>query len=259
MRLKLFASVFLIGLITLLLLQAVQPSHAAGIVGTGTPDSCSEAALDAALAGGGAITFNCGQSKVVIEVLKEKVISQPTTIDGLGLVTISGGNATRVFHVNSGVTFEVHKMTIAYGAANDTSDTARDGIGGGIFNDGGQVMLVDALITSGRADHSGGGIYNKAGTVSLVRTTVAGNYVSDIGGGILNEKGAMSIANSTISGNFAGKNGGGIYNFAGTITITNTTLAFNNAGFNGAGILNNEEGTVALKNSIVANIPSGNT
>ena len=88
MRLKLFASVFLIVTITLLLLQAVQPSHAAGIIGTGTPDSCNEGALDAALAGGGAITFNCGQSKVVIEVLKEKVISQPTTIDGLGLVTI---------------------------------------------------------------------------------------------------------------------------------------------------------------------------
>src|SRR5579871_5459458 len=95
MRIKTFAGVFLIVTITLLLLQAVQPSHAAGIVGTGTPDSCNEAALDAALAGGGAITFNCGQSDVVIEILKEKVITQPTTIDGQGLVTISGGNATR--------------------------------------------------------------------------------------------------------------------------------------------------------------------
>ncbi len=252
---------FLVGLALLIgfvIFQVVRPTYAAGTVGTGTPDSCTEAALDAALAGGGAITFNCGKNPVVIALTKEKAISQPTTLDGNGLVTLSGSNVTRVFHVTGPVSLELHKLKIAYGAANDTSDTARDGIGGGILNEGGTVTLVDSMIAAGRADHSGGGIYNQGGTLNLLRSTIAGNYVSDIGGGLLNQNGTVNLANTTLSGNFAGKNGGGLYNFAGSILITNSTIYDNHAGFNGSGILNNQEGKVAIKNSIIANAPASN-
>src|SRR5262245_2757787 len=251
---------FLIGialLIALTLFQVMQPIHAAGTVVTGTPDSCNEAALDAALAGGGAVNFICGAAAVVVELTKEKVIAQATTIDGNGLVTLSGRNITRIFHVNASATLELHKLKLAYGAANDTSETARDGIGGGILNDGGTVTLIDSMISSGRADHSGGAIYNNGGTLTLVRSTISGNYVNDIGGGILNAKGTLNLANSTLSGNFAGKNGGGLFNFAGTVQITNSTIFNNTAGFNGSGILNNQEGKVAIKNSIIANVASG--
>ena len=47
------------------------------------------------------------------------------------------------------------------------------------------------------------------------------------------------------------------FNFAGTVTITHGTLYNNNAGFDGSGILNNQEGTVALKNTIIANNSAG--
>ena len=46
-------------LLVVALLRA-QPVVAAGVVGTGRPGSCTEAALDAALAGGGMVTFDCG-------------------------------------------------------------------------------------------------------------------------------------------------------------------------------------------------------
>ncbi len=259
MRLRHLFLISMTLLIVFTVFEVWQPIRAAGTVGTGTPDSCNEAALDAALSGGGSVTFNCGKSAVVIDVTKEKAISQATSIDGNGLITLSGRNVTRVFHVNANATLELHKLKIAYGAANDTSDTARDGIGGGILNDGGTVTLIDTMISSGRADHSGGAIYNNGGTVSLVRSTLSGNYVNDIGGAILNSKGTLNLANSTLSGNFAGKDGGGLYNFAGTVTITNSTIYNNNSGFNGSGILNNQEGKVAVKNSIIANVASGGT
>src|SRR5258708_29651918 len=134
MRFKILALLTVALSLSLVIFNTLSATYAAGVVGTGTADSCNEGALDAALAGGGAITFNCGASPVVINVLKEKDIAQNTTMDGGGLVTISGRNATRVFKVGTGITLEIHKLNIAYGAANDASDTARDGIGGGSLN-----------------------------------------------------------------------------------------------------------------------------
>jgi hypothetical protein len=58
---------FLLGialLIAFTLFQVMQPIRAAGTVGTGTPDSCNEVALDAALAGGGAGEPLCGKLMV---------------------------------------------------------------------------------------------------------------------------------------------------------------------------------------------------
>ena len=75
---------------------------AAGVVGTGTAASCTDAALDAALAGGGLVTFDCG-GPATIDISTgtgTKTIAADTTIDGGGLITISGGNRVGVFVVN---------------------------------------------------------------------------------------------------------------------------------------------------------------
>src|SRR5437762_13510753 len=44
---------------------AATPSALACVVGTGTSASCTEAALDACLAGGGSVTFNCGGAATI--------------------------------------------------------------------------------------------------------------------------------------------------------------------------------------------------
>ena len=51
----------------------------AGVVGTGTPESCTEAAFDAALAGGGVVSFNCGSGMHTIIKTGEKVIATNTS------------------------------------------------------------------------------------------------------------------------------------------------------------------------------------
>lgn len=59
-----------------------RPSLAGGVVGTGSAVSCTEAALDAALAGGGSVTFNCGPDPATITVTSTKTIYVDTAIDG---------------------------------------------------------------------------------------------------------------------------------------------------------------------------------
>jgi hypothetical protein len=251
----------LLGLLILLSLTFYSafstPTKAAGIVGTGTPESCTEDALKGALASGGDINFFCGQSVTTIVLSDVLRIGQNTTLNGGGLVTISGRNVTRVFQVAKDVTLNLTQIVVAYGAANDPIDgSSRDGSGGGILNEGGTVNLIDSTVYASRADHNGGGIYNRGGTVTLLRSTISGNTVGDNGGGIINEKGTLTITNSTISENFAADNGGAIFNFGGTVTITNGTLANNNAAFNGSGVLNAQEGTVTIRNTIVSNNPA---
>src|SRR5262245_56985675 len=68
-----------------------------GVVGTGTPASCTEAALDAALAGGGKVTFNCGPNPVTITLTSGIVVTASTSVDGGSKITLSGGFKTKVF------------------------------------------------------------------------------------------------------------------------------------------------------------------
>ncbi len=113
-------------LVTILVLLALavpaSPAHAGGIVSV-----CDEAHLLAALAGGGTVTFSCSGT---IILTAEITIAADTTIDGSGqTVTISGNHAVRVFTVNSGVTLNLNKLTVANG-------NAASGDGGGIYNCG---------------------------------------------------------------------------------------------------------------------------
>jgi hypothetical protein len=92
-----------------------RPVRADAVVGTGKGDSCTDAALDAALAGSGKVTFNCGTSPVTITVSSQKTFAVDTSIDGGGLITISGGGVTQLFLVNSGATLTLANLTIGDG------------------------------------------------------------------------------------------------------------------------------------------------
>src|SRR5213593_1677070 len=93
---------------------AATSSALACVVGTGTSASCTEAALDACLPGGGSfdgtVTFACGGA-ATITVTSTKGISANTTIDGGSVISISGGGTVQVFVVNSGFTFTVQNLT----------------------------------------------------------------------------------------------------------------------------------------------------
>jgi CSLREA domain-containing protein len=131
-------------------------------------------------------------------------------------------------------------------------------LGGGIYNNGGTLTVTGSTFSGNSSpSQGGGGIYNfSSGTLTVTGSTFSNNSAYFGGGGILNY-GTLTVTNSTFSGNSANNSdGGGIYNASGgTLTVTNSTFSGNSAASSGGGIKN--LGAATLKNTIIANSPSG--
>ncbi len=153
------------------------------------------------------------------------------------------------------------------GATTISSNTAHgDDVeqgGGGVFNDGGVVIITDATISMNVSSataigNGGGGIFND-GQLTLTSVTVIGNFANQgaaNGGGILNsDGGALVVVNSIIENNEAARAGGGIENNTGTVTLTNTNLSTNIAGINGGGLHTSGAGSVTISGGLI----DGNT
>jgi polymorphic membrane protein len=268
-------------LLVLALLRPI-PALPAGVVGSGKPESCTEAALDAALAGGGMVTFNCGGA-ATITVTSTKTISADTTIDGGSLITISGGNSVGVFLAGNGVRFTVQNLTIANGNAASGAGISNDGTltvtnstftdnsagdGGGIANTGGTLTVTNSTFSGNSATSYcnppcagserrvgggiGGGIAN-TGTLTVTNSSFSGNSALD--GGAIRNHGTLTVTNSSFSSNSA-LYGGGIGNY-GTLTVINSTFSSNStsAGF-GGGIFN-DAGTLTVTNSTFSSNSAG--
>ena len=124
--------------------------------GAGTVTNATQADLQAALNGGGTVTFAVGG---VFTLTNTIIIAQDTVLDAAGFdVTISGGNAVRLFQVNSNVAFSVNGLTLANGRAVGTNgvdglngaptEVGQDGFGGGIPILGGTVALTGCALTN---------------------------------------------------------------------------------------------------------------
>ena len=201
----------LLGVSLTLTITSVQPASAAGIVGTGTPASCTEAALNRALAGGGNVYFNCGASPHTISVTREKVVANNTLIDGMtngqSLITLSGRGRNRIFSTQNGIEFTVKNLTIANGFTTDQ--------GGGISSGfQGKLRVVDCtfsnnISTKGGEFDGGGAIYIQSeGTAIIQRSSFDGNQAGN-GGAIHNLLSDLTVVNSTFTGNQSVRSGSG--------------------------------------------------
>jgi hypothetical protein len=266
------------------------PNRAAagGIVGSGTAASCSEGALNAALSGGGTLTFDCGDA-ATIAITSVKTIDADTVIQGGNRVTISGSNAVQVFRVEVGVHLELDGVTIADGFGDlepgggirnlgtlviRNSTLANNftlGFGGAVANEG-TCSMSDTTLADNIGGNGGGAIANFR-TLEIRRSllfrntagldSILGQEIPGSGGGIENF-GTLTISNSTLSTNTAVTYvdvdlgdipgfGGGLFN-PGTATVANCTFSRNRTTNNhpeGGGIVN--EGTLAIRNTIIAN------
>ncbi|AKT42036.1 choice-of-anchor Q domain-containing protein [Chondromyces crocatus] len=195
----------------------VDVSQPSAVVGNGTPASCTEAALDAALASGSVIVFDCGPQPVTIPIRSAKSIQQDTVIDGGGRVTLDGGGESRIFELDTGnyeattPTLTVQRLTFTGGKASGTSvplGTDTDGGGGAIYHLGGTVVVIDSVFDGNACalegpDVAGGAIYG----IGLGETIVVGStFVNNRGanGGAIGALGtALTIVNSTFVNNTA--------------------------------------------------------
>ena len=202
------------------------PTAAHSVVGNGSPASCTEAALDAALAAGGSVTFDCGPDPVTITVTSQKTVTNHTSIDGGNLVALSSGVSTSVLGIDAGATATIMNLAIT------SADMAQNGAGG-IYNAG--TLNAINCIFFGIRNMSNGAIAN-SGTFSASNCTFSGNR-ADGSGGAIDNYGTVNLANSTFSGNSAGGVGGAIYN-AGMLTVTGNTFSNNMSGAEGGAIDN---------------------
>ncbi len=85
--------------------EAVDTSSPDHVIGDGTPASCTSAAVVAAVAQGGIITFACGDDPITITLDATAKIFNDTgpqiVIDGGGKVTLSGGGTRRILYMDT--------------------------------------------------------------------------------------------------------------------------------------------------------------
>ena len=211
--------------------------------GGGVVTNATQADLQAALNGGGTVTFGVAGVTTLTNTI---IITQDTVLDAAGFdVTISGGNAVRLFQVNSNVAFSVNGLTLAdgqyIGATGASAGAGQEGSGAGILNLGGTVALAGCALTNHFAQGGEGGpdggssggngcgaaICSEGGTVNLTNCILAGN--STMGGaGVAGETGYPPAVN--------GKGfGGAIYSADGQVNLQGVTFQTNSvAGFGGA-------------------------
>lgn len=259
----------------LVLTVAAQPAQAAGTV-----TNCTWAGaggLQAALAGGGAVTFACDGTIIVPEI----VIAQDTVLDGtIHDVTLSGNDANRVLRVAGGSDLTVRNLTIANGQPQGVGSGA-DNTGGGINAiAGGDLTIENSVFENNKslsvgsdifAARSGGAILyqNSNGVLTIRDSTFRNNQTTGSGGALYIDgrpatKPSVTITGSTFSNNQAPNvvpnSGGAIYvDGSAAITITNSTLSGNSA-YRGGGLaldqsLSNQNLTVRLTHVTLA----GNT
>ena len=208
--------------------QPVNTSHPTRVIGNGTPASCTSAAVVAAVAAGGIITFSCGPGPVTIAMqATAKVVntSADVVLDGGGKVTLSGGGLRRILymdtcdpgqqwttsHCQNQAEPQLVVQNLTFTGGNSTGQTYDGGGGGAIFDRGGQLKVINSSFLDNRCDSTGpdlGGAairalsqYNNL-PVYIVRSTFRGGVCSN--GGALSSIGvSWVVLNSVMTGNKA--------------------------------------------------------
>lgn len=244
------------------------------VVGTGTPASCTASALEAAIAQGGTVTFNCGAEPHTINTSSELQVDRDLVLDGGGLITLDAADQHRIMSI--GGNFEstspavvVQRMSFSHGKSSNTGDDTVSG-GGAIYRKGGTLTVLDSQFTNNSApasgqDIAGGAIYSfGGGETTISGSAFSGNSASN-GGALGNLQNDLTIINSLFVTNAAtgtggnpgnGGNGGAIYidGVSQTVTMCGTQIASNTGNAYGGGLFrvsNNLEGSQTIESSTI--------
>jgi hypothetical protein len=283
--------------------RAVSTSHPNHVIGRGTPAGCTSAAVVKAVAEGGIITFDCGQKPVtILMTATAKVVntSHRVVLDGGGKVTLSGGGRIRILYMNTcdpkqkwttsdcweqqWPQLVVQNMTFedAYSAVRETATSSYGG--GAIFDQGGQLKVVNSAFIDNRCYQSGPdlggaairalGMYMKT-PVYVTHDTFTGNSCSNgaalsglyanfyvINSLMTNNKAIGEGANPAANGTPGGGSGGAIYTDGNSynLIIDGTAMSGNTANAGGGAIfdvVDNGPGTLKIEYSALHHNHSG--
>lgn len=283
--------------------RAVSTSHPNHVVGHGTPASCTSAAFVRAVAKGGVITFNCGSKPVTIHITATaKVVntSHRIVIDGGGKVTLNGGGKHRILYMNTCDPKQkfttddcweqklpkliVQNITFSH-AYSAVRQTKKSNYGGGaIFDQGGQLKVVNSAFIDNRCYKSGPdlggaairalGMY-MAAPIYITHDTFRGNSCSNgaalsglyanfyvINSLMTNNKAIGFGANPAPKGSAGGGSGGAIYTDGNhyNLVIAGTAMSGDTAREGGGAIffvVDAGGGTLKIEYSTLHGNPSG--
>ncbi|MDB4943713.1 MAG: hypothetical protein JWP97_3247 [Labilithrix sp.] len=214
--------------------QAEDTSTPTNVIGDGTAASCTGAAVVAAVAKGGVITFACGPDPLTIAMTETARIVNDTgpkiVIDGGGKVTLDGRNAVRILYQNT--CDPKQKYTTSHCQDQDHPQLTVQ-----------NLTFVNGTAKGQDAEPEGGGaIFVRGGRFKIVRSRFFGNTCDvagpDVGGAAvrtLSQSGGkpVYVTESTFGGKDGlgnvGSNGGGLSSIGVSHTITNSLFSFNGA------------------------------
>ncbi|HET9622657.1 MAG TPA: hypothetical protein VFP84_14895 [Kofleriaceae bacterium] len=164
--------------------QAEDVSAPTTVIGTGTPASCTGAAVVAAVAKGGVITFDCGSAPVTIVLTATARVFNDTgtkvVIDGGNKVALSGGNKIRILYQNA-----CDPALRPTSADCNNQQTPALTVQNIAFVDGNATGLEKP----GTEDGGGGAIYVRGGRFKVINARFFHNVCdplgSDVGGGAI--------------------------------------------------------------------------
>jgi predicted outer membrane repeat protein len=264
-----------IRLFILVAVAVMSTSLTAGVVGSGTPTSCTQSALQAQLSGGGTVTFNCGAGQQSISITSPLgVISSfpPVTVDGNDTITLDGTGTTsgmlNVYGSDTALgTLTLKHITFTHG------DISTGLNAGGTIQNFGNLTLDTVTITKSHGPSSGAAIFqelcNGCLTASLtVKHSLFQNNAGDGGGSAISVQGGLaSITDSTFSGN-SGSLGGAIELYGNStfkviVSIDRSTFTGNSSTFGGGAIaiesLNPGSNVTITNDTFTANTATGST
>ena len=159
-------------------------------------------------------------------------------------VTVSGGDNSGVFQVDSGVTATIAGLTIADGSS---------ATGAGIDN-AGTLTVTDSALSGNTATSygEGGGGIDNTGTLTVTSSTFSGNAATNGDGGGIDNVGTLTVTSSTFSGNAATNGDGGGIDNVGTLTVTSSTFSGNTSTFGAGGGIYNNTGTLTVASSTLS-------
>lgn len=253
-----YAILFCLLLAFMLTLTQLRSVQAAGIVGDGTPASCTENALLTAVIGGGTITFNCGQSAdapVTIMVTARIALLADTVIDGGApeAIILNGGdtgegerNGIGLFLIHPGINAELRNLTLLH-----AGDSA-------IINQG-SLTLQNSVVQEARALQCAG--IQSSGTLTLLGgSMITTNQAETFGGGVCVLGGTANFTGGDIRFNGAERGGGLYITGNSTVASSGSYFAANRTIGQGAAIFVDPQARLTLNaDAIVDNIAEPNS
>ncbi len=144
----------------------------------------------------------------------------------IGVANNASDNSYHVIGILGSLSVRLDGFHITGGNANGTETSQRSG--GGIYNTG-EATLENLVIYNNQASISGGGLYQSGGSLDLLQVALIKNTATTSGGGLalLGTMGEITLINDWFSGNQAGQ-GAGLYLGGTQSTPIATYLTFSN-------------------------------